>query len=73
VEISKVVEKSTVDYLEALDEELRNTIGYVPPYPTVEEKKEIKSKTDPDCGYIHHEIKKGLLNPLGHRARMLVA
>ena len=60
VEITKVVEKSTVDYLEALDEELKNTIGYVPPSPTIVEKKELKSATDPDCGYIHQDMKKGL-------------
>ena len=53
------VEKSTVDYLEALDKELKNTIGYIPPSPTVE-KKELKSTTYPECGYIHQGIKKGL-------------
>ena len=37
VEITRVVEKSTVDYLEALDDELGSTIGYVPPYPTIKD------------------------------------
>ena len=68
IEITKVVEKSTVDYLEALDEDLKKTEGYVPPYPTVIEKKELKSKTDPDCGYIHQDLKKGL----GYLAEMTV-
>jgi hypothetical protein len=57
-----------VDYLDALDEELRKTEGYVPPYPTITEKKELKSKTDPDCGYINQEIKKGL----GYLAEMTI-
>jgi transposase len=60
VEVTMLVEKSTVDYLEALDEELKKTEGYVPAYPTVMEKKELKSKTDVDCGYIHQDTKKGL-------------
>jgi transposase len=68
VEITKVVEKSTVDYLEALDEELKKTIGYVPPVPITEEKTELKSTTDPDCGYIHQGLKKGL----GYLAEMTV-
>jgi transposase len=68
VEITRFVEKSTVDYLDALDEELKKTEGYVPPYPTITEKKELKSITDPDCGYIHQDIKKGL----GYLAEMTV-
>ena len=68
VEITRVVEKSTVDYLEALDEELMKTEGYISPSPTIIEKKELKSKTDPDCGYIHQDIKKGL----GYLAEMTV-
>jgi len=56
-----LVEKSTVDYLEALDEELKKTEGegYVPAYPTVTEKKELKSKTGVECGYIRQDTKKG--------------
>jgi transposase len=60
VEITRTVEKSTVEYLDALDEELRLTEGYVEPYASVIEKKELKSTTDTDCGYIHHDTKKGL-------------
>jgi transposase len=60
VEIIRVVEQSTVDYLEALDRELRNTEGYQEPVPTIIEKKELKSATDRDCGYIHQDLKKGL-------------
>jgi transposase len=60
VEITRLIEKSTVDYLDALDEELKKTEGYVPPYPTITEKKELKSRVYPDCGYIHQGLKKGL-------------
>ncbi|GHU59637.1 hypothetical protein FACS189444_5290 [Spirochaetia bacterium] len=60
VEITRVVEPSTVDYLEALDIELKNTEGYTEPVPTIIKKKALKSVTDPDCGSIHQELKKGL-------------
>jgi len=60
VEVTRLVEKSTVDYLEVLDEELKKTEGYVPAYPSIIEKKELKSRTDVDCGYIHQDTKKGL-------------
>ena len=68
IEVHRLVEKSMVDYLEALDEDLRNTKGYVPPRPTILEKTELKSTTDPDCGYIHQDIKKGF----GYLAEMTV-
>ena len=68
VEITKLVEKSTVDYLDALEEELKKTQGYIPAQPVITEKKELKSKTDPDCGYIHQDMKKGL----GYLAEMTV-
>jgi len=60
VQITKQVEKSTVEYLDALDEELRAIKGYVEAPPIVIEKMELKSTTDPECGYIHQDIKKGL-------------
>ncbi|GHU00392.1 hypothetical protein FACS1894142_8530 [Spirochaetia bacterium] len=60
VEITRVVEQSTVDYLEALDIELKNTEGYTEPVPAIIKKKALKSVTDPDCGSIHQELKKGL-------------
>jgi transposase len=68
VEIQRAIEKSTVDYLEALEEELRNTKGYTEPIPTIIERKELKSSTDADCGYVHHDTKKGL----GYLAEMTV-
>jgi IS5 family transposase len=68
VEIHRVVEKSTVEYLDALDEELRKTNGYVKADPVLVEKKELKSSTDKGCGYIYQENKKGL----GYLAEMTV-
>jgi len=68
VEVTKLVEKSTVDYLDALDEELKSIKGYVEAPPIILEKKELKSTTDPECGYIHQDLKKGL----GYLAEMTV-
>ena len=68
IEVTRLVEKSTVDYLDALDEELKSLKGYVEAAPIVIEKKELKSTTDPECGYIHQDIKKGL----GYLAEMTV-
>ena len=68
IEVTRLVEKSTVEYLEALEEELKATEGYVRANRSVIEKKELKSSTDKDCGYIHHETKKGL----GYLAEMTV-
>lgn len=59
-EVKTIIEQSTVKYLDVLDEELSQLPGYSQPVPTKKEKTELKSKTDKDCGYIHHERKKGL-------------
>jgi len=58
--ITQEVDQSTVRYLAALDEELRQQPGYQEPTPTIKEKTILKSATDTDCGYINHENKKGL-------------
>jgi transposase len=60
VELNREVAQSTVRYMDALDEELRSQPGYHEPVPTVKEKTAITSSTDPECGYISHEHKKGL-------------
>ena len=60
METTKEVKQSTVQYLDALDDELRQQVGYKEPTPTVKEKTIISSITDPNCGYISHETKKGL-------------
>jgi len=46
--------------MDALDTELSALPGYQKPIEKTEEKVLLKSKTDPDCGYIHQERKKGL-------------
>ena len=60
IKIIEQVEKSAIDYLEALDEELRQQEGYKEPIFVVEEKTTFKSTTDPDCGYIDQKHKKGI-------------
>lgn len=60
IELNEEVEQSTVYYLEALDEELRQQSGYKEPTPITKEKIVVTSSTDPDCGYINQEHKKGL-------------
>lgn len=60
VETTAFVEKSVVSYLDDLDAELKMTPGYIEPKPIAEEKLQLKSSTDADCGYIHQERKKGL-------------
>jgi transposase len=67
-EITKEVEQSTVHYLDALEEELRQQPGYKKPTPTIQEKTIVKSRTDDDCGYIAQEHKKGI----GYLAAMTV-
>jgi len=68
IELHEKIEQSTVRYMEALDEELRQQPGYQEPVPIVKEKTTLKSTTDPDCGYINQESKKGL----GYLAEMTV-
>jgi hypothetical protein len=60
VEVTREVEKSTVKYLDALDDELRSQPGYREPEPTIAKKTVITSSTDNECGYINQERKKGL-------------
>ena len=50
VEITRLVEKSTVKYLDSLDEELKTIKGYIDVAPIIVEKKELKSTTDKECG-----------------------
>ena len=68
LELTQEVEKSAVHYLDALNDELSREPGYKEPVPVTEEKKILKSSTDPDCGYIDQERKKGL----GYMSEMTV-
>jgi len=54
------VQKSTVKYMDALDEELSKFPGYKEPVDTTVEKIHLTSSTDPECGYIHQDLKTGL-------------
>lgn len=67
-EVNTVIEKSTVHYLDCLDDELRKMEGFTEVKPVIVEKTEVKSSTDPECGYINQERKKGL----GYLAQMTV-
>ena len=68
LEVTQTVLKSTVHYLDELDKELSEQRGYRAPEPTEKEVTVLKSKTDPECGYIHQDRKKGL----GYLAQMTV-
>ncbi|MDR1134390.1 MAG: transposase, partial [Synergistaceae bacterium] len=68
LELTQEIEMNAVNYLDALDAEIRQEPGYKEPVPVVEEKKVLKSATDPDCGYIDQERKKGL----GYMSEMTV-
>lgn len=68
IETTTIVSQSTINYLDALDKELSKLPGYREPVSTKTEKMLVKSTTDPDCGYIHQERKKGL----GYLAEMTV-
>ena len=60
IETTAIVPQSTINYLDALDKELSGLPGYREPVTIKIEKTLVKSNTDPDCGYIHQERKKGL-------------
>ena len=47
-------------YLEKLDAELSSMPGYKKPENVKTKKESLKSRTDPECGYIHQARKKGL-------------
>jgi IS5 family transposase len=68
VETVRQVQKSTVKYMDALDEELSGLPGYREPVDTTVEKIHLTSSTDPECGYIHQDLKRGL----GYLAEMTV-
>lgn len=58
--VTKTVSKSTVHYLDTLDQELRSQAGYKEPTPAIEEKSVIVSTTDLESGYISQENKEGV-------------
>ena len=60
-----IISKSTVKYLDSLDDELSELPGYREPVTTEIEKTVVQSSTDPDCGYIHSEAQER--SRLSHR------
>lgn len=52
--------RSTVKYMAELEEELVSMPGYRKPENEEAQKESLKSRTDPECGYIHQARKRGL-------------
>ena len=59
-EVVETVQRSTVKYMEELEAELSFIPGYKEPENVKKEKESLKSRTDPECCYIHQAHKKGL-------------
>lgn len=59
-EAVETINRSTIKYMEELEAELSSMTGYKKPEDATAEKKSLKSRTDPECGYIHQARKKGL-------------
>lgn len=59
-EAVETIHRSTVKYMEELEAELSSMPGYKEPENVKKEKESLKSRTDPECGYIHQARKKGL-------------
>lgn len=60
VDIEVEVEQSMLSYLDDLDQELASQPGFKKPLSHTVTKKITTSKTDPECGYIHHGSKRGI-------------
>lgn len=52
--------RSTVKYMAELEEEFASMPGYRKPENEEAQKESLKSRTDPECGYIHQARKRGL-------------
>lgn len=59
-EAVETVNHSTVKYMAELEEELSSMPGYRKPENEEIQKEALKSRTDPECGYIHQARKRGL-------------
>lgn len=62
-EAIELINRSTVEYMGELEMELSSMPGYKKPENVETEKESLKSRTDPECGYIHQARKKGLGYP----------
>lgn len=58
-ETADIISRSTIKYMEEPDAELSSMPGYKKPENVETEKESLKSRTDPECGYIHQARKKG--------------
>ena len=59
-EAVETVNRSTVKYMAELEEELASMPGYRKPENEETQKESLKTRTDPECGYIHQARKRGL-------------
>ncbi|RKJ31190.1 transposase [bacterium 1XD42-8] len=59
-EAVETVQRSTVKYMEEWEAELSSMPGYKEAENVNKKKESLKSRTDPECGYIHQARKKGL-------------
>lgn len=59
-EVEIEVEQSMQSYLDRLDEELSQQLGFYLPPTRVVKKRRITSTTDPDCGAMNHGHKRGI-------------
>ena len=59
-EAVETVNRSTVKYMAELEKELASMPGYRKPENEETQKESLKSRTDPECGYIHQARKRGL-------------
>ena len=60
IDVEIEVQKSMQSYLDALDEELSNQLGFKKPPAKTVKKRRTTSQTDPDSGYINHGSKRGV-------------
>lgn len=59
-EVEVEVEQSMQSYLDRLDEELSQQLGFYRPPTRVGKKRRITNTTDPDCGVMKHGHKRGI-------------
>lgn len=52
-EAVETINRSTIKYMEELEEKISTMPGYKKPKHIETEKESLKSQTDPECGYIH--------------------
>lgn len=67
-EAAETINRSTIKYTEELEAELSSMPGYKKLENAETEKESLKSRTDPECVYMHHARKRGWLSsywPMG--------